>query len=67
MQLLVVLVGTILSHGITYLTLLFQGASLPIEIVLQAVTLPSIILNFMLSLPIFILTKDVIEQFRPIE
>jgi len=67
MQLLVVLAGTILSHGLTYLILFLQGASLPITTVLQAVTLPSIILNFMLSLPIFILTQDVIEQFIPVE
>jgi rod shape-determining protein MreD len=67
MQLLVVLAGTILSHGITYLSLLFQGASLPFVTTLQAVTMPSIILNFMLSLPIFILTRDVIEQFNPVE
>lgn len=67
MQLLVVLAGTILSHGFTYLTLLFQGASLPFTITLQAITLPSIILNFMLSLPIFILTQDVIEQFKAVE
>jgi hypothetical protein len=67
MQLLVVLAGTILSHGFTYLTLIFQGASLPFATTLQVVTLPSIILNFMLSLPIFILTQDVIEQFNPVE
>ena len=67
MQLLVVLAGTILSHGITYLILFLQGGSLPFTTVLQMVTLPSIILNFMLSLPIFILTQDIIEQFTPVE
>ncbi len=67
MQLLVVLAGTIITHSITYLILFLQGGTLPFTSVLQAVTLPSIILNFMLSLPIFILTKDVIDQFLPVE
>jgi rod shape-determining protein MreD len=67
MQLLVVLFGTLLSHAITYLILFLQGASLPFSTALQSVTLPSIILNFMLSLPIYILTQDIIEQIIPVE
>jgi rod shape-determining protein MreD len=67
MQLLVVLVGTVISHGISYLILFLQGASLPIIQVLQFITLPSLILNIMLSLPIFLLTQDVINQFQPVE
>ena len=46
---------------------LFSQIHAFITITLQAVTLPSIILNFMLSLPIFILTQDIIEQFKPVE
>ncbi len=65
MQLLVVLAGTVISHGLTYLVLFLQGSDLSISTVLQAVTLPSILLNFMLSLPIFILTQDIIEQISP--
>jgi len=67
MQLLLVLVGTLLSHGITYLILFLGGANLPFSTALQSVTLPCIILNFMLSLPVFILTQDVIEQLLPVE
>jgi rod shape-determining protein MreD len=67
MQLLVVLAGTIISHGISYLTLFLQEATVPFGSVLQSLTLPSLILNFMLSLPIFILVQDVIGQFQPVE
>ena len=67
MQLLVVLSGTLISHSLTYVILILQGANLPFTSALRAVTLPSIFLNFMLSLPIFILTQDVIEQFLPVE
>ena len=67
MQLLVVLVGTVVSHGLAYLVLFIQGSTLEIASVLRLITMPSIILNFMLSLPVFILTRDVMEGFIPQE
>lgn len=67
MQLLVVLIGTLISHGITIIILFVQGGSLELGTVLQAVTLPSIILNFMLSIPIYIIVQDVIQQITPQE
>ena len=67
MQLLVVLSGTIIIHGLSMLVLLFQGSSLHLTTVLQAVTLPSIILNFMLSLPVFIIIQDIVQQLNPPE
>lgn len=67
MQLLVVFIGTIVSHSITLLILILQGGSLELSTVLQVVTLPSIILNFMLSLPVYILIQDIIQQVVPQE
>lgn len=67
MQLLVVLVGTLVSQGLSYLVLFLQGATLPFVTVLQVITMPTIILNFMLSLPIYILTRDILDQFVPQE
>jgi len=67
MQLLVVFFGTLFSHVLSFLVLFLQGSEISLGIVLQVVTLPSIILNFMLSLPIFILTQDVLEQVNPQE
>jgi rod shape-determining protein MreD len=67
MQLLVVLVGTLISQGLSYLVLFLRGAGVDFLTVLQMITMPSIILNFMLSLPIFILTKDVLDQISPQE
>lgn len=67
MQLLVVLVGTLLSQGISYLVLFVQGANVEFAGVLQAITMPSLILNFMLSLPIFILARDVLDLIYPQE
>ena len=67
MHLLVVFIGTIVSHSITLLILILQGGSLEVSTVLQVVTLPSIILNFMLSLPVYILIQDIIHQVVPQE
>jgi len=67
MQLLVVLIGTLISHTLSYLVLFLEGTSLALGSVLQMITMPSIILNFMLSLPIYILTKDVLDQIYPQE
>jgi len=67
MQLLVVLSGTLIVHGLSMMVLIIQGSSLQLSTVLQAVTLPSIILNFMLSLPVFIIIQDIIQQLNPPE
>ena len=63
MQLLVVFTGTIISHGLAVVVLFLSGGILQLNTVLQEVTLPSIILNFMLSLPVYIITQDIIQQF----
>jgi rod shape-determining protein MreD len=67
MQLLVVFSGTLIVHGIYMMVLIIQGSSLQLTTVLQFVTLPSIILNFMLSLPVFIIIQDIIQQLNPPE
>jgi len=67
MQLLVVLFGTMFSHALSFIVLFLQGSDISLGTVLQVVTLPSVILNFMISLPIFILTQDILEQVNPQE
>ena len=67
MQLLVVLSGTIIIHSLSMLVLFLQGSSFQLTTVLQVITLPSIILNFMLSLPIFIIIQDIVQQLNPPE
>lgn len=67
MQLLVVFFGTMFSHTLSFLVLFLQGSEISIGSVLEVMTLPSVILNFMISLPIFILTQDILEQVNPQE
>jgi rod shape-determining protein MreD len=63
MQLLVVLFGTVFVHLLSFIVLYLQGSTISFGEALQLVTLPSIILNFMLSFPIYILIQDVLDQF----
>lgn len=67
MQLLVVFFGTLVAHGLAFLIQFLQGGSLNLGEVLRIVTLPSIILNSMLSLPVYILVQDVLLQVAPQE
>jgi rod shape-determining protein MreD len=67
MQLLVVLIGTLISHVITIIILFVQGGSLEFGTIMQAITLPSIILNFLLSIPVYIIVQDIIQQITPEE
>jgi rod shape-determining protein MreD len=64
MMLLVVFLGTALSHAAALAVLLFQGVTLNMLQVIQSVTLPSLVLNFMLSLPVYLLLKDTLQQFQ---
>lgn len=67
MQLLVVLIGTLVSQVLSYLVLFLQGVNLELITVLRVIIMPTIILNFMLSLPVFILTRDILDQIYPQE
>lgn len=61
-QLLLVLIGTGITHGAALLILFFQGVTPPLSQVISLVTLPSLVLNFMLSLPVYLLTQDILLQ-----
>jgi rod shape-determining protein MreD len=62
MQLVIVLSGTVIAHGLSIMVLFFQGGEIPLSTTLYMITLPSLILNFLLSIPIFILVQDIMEQ-----
>jgi rod shape-determining protein MreD len=50
--------STLILHLITYLALLFRGASLPFGDVLALITLPSVFLNLLLALPVHSFIRD---------
>jgi len=59
--------GTLLSHAISALAVSLSGASLPIVEAMNLITLPSLILNLVLSVPIFALIGDLANWLHPEE
>jgi len=59
--------GTIIIHSLSMLVLFLRDSSFHLTTALQAITLPSIILNFMLSLPVFFIIQDIVQQLNPPE
>lgn len=64
-HLLLTLLGTLIIHGFSVIIILLQGTALNFEQALQYITLPSLLLNLLLSFPVYLLIKDVADQFHP--
>jgi len=56
---IVVLLGTIFQHGFNFFVLLINGLELGWLTGIQAVSLPSLFLNFLFLLPVFVLMNDI--------
>ena len=65
MHLLLALLGTLMIQAFSVIIILLQGTTLPLGVVLQQVILPSLILNLLLTFPIYLLINDVAEQIAP--
>ncbi len=59
--------GTVLTHAISLVSLRLVGSPLPIIEALNLVTLPSLLLNFLLAIPIFALITDLANWIYPEE
>ena len=66
-QLFTTFIPTILSHGFSLLAIFFPATTLPLKNVLQSITLPSLMLNVFLTIPIFILIQELAWQLYPQE
>ncbi len=62
-----IVVGTLFYHGLTILILIFTGTPLPLQDSLTLITLPSLLLNILLALPIYTLIKDLANWFYPVD
>lgn len=65
MHLLLALLGTLMIHSLSVIIILLQGTTLPVGLILQQVTLPSLILNLLITFPVYLLINDVAEQIKP--
>jgi rod shape-determining protein MreD len=59
--------GTLIFHLLTYTVLFFNGTPLPFGDVLALITLPSVFLNFLLSIPVHSLIRDLALWVYPLE
>lgn len=61
------LLGTLISHAVTYITLVLTGTPLPLLEAFNLITLPSILLNLLMALPIYALIGDLAKWLHPEE
>jgi hypothetical protein len=59
--------GTLLMHSLSYIALTFRGSDIPLFQSLELITLPSLLLNLLLSIPIYTLFKDLAAGIYPVK
>jgi biotin transporter BioY len=59
--------GTLVTHAITIIVVLVNGASIPLLDSLNLVTLPSLLLNMLFAVPMFVLMSDLASWTYPKE
>jgi rod shape-determining protein MreD len=63
----VTFLASVFSHLLTFITINLTGVSLPIGDAFSLVTLPSILLNLLLAIPVFWLMRDLARWVNPAE
>ncbi len=61
------IIGTLLQHMVFFITTRTTGASFTLLESLNLVTLPSLLLNLLLSLPVYALVLDMASRLYPVE
>jgi hypothetical protein len=64
---LATLIGTIIQHAINIVMLFINGTPLPFQETFTLVTLPSVLLNLLFSLPVYVLISDLAKWLFPAE
>jgi rod shape-determining protein MreD len=59
--------ATFISHAVTYVTLALSGVPLPLVEAFNLITLPSMLLNLLMALPIYALISDLAKWLHPEE
>jgi rod shape-determining protein MreD len=63
----VTFVGSLFSHLLSFVVLNVSGASLAVGDTFSLVTLPSVLLNLLLAIPVFWLMRDLAQWVHPVE
>lgn len=62
-----VVIGSTLHHLISIVMLFINGVNLPLEESLSWITLPSILLNLLIALPVYVIMTDLARLVYPVE
>jgi len=62
-----VLAGTVTEHGLTLLWLRLGGNNIPLTQTIGLVSVPAILLNLLLSIPVYTIIRNLIGSILPIE
>jgi rod shape-determining protein MreD len=65
--LLMVVLGTLITHALSMVVIVIQSTSTPILPMLQTISLPSLILNLILSIPVYTVIQEIAFQIYPEE
>ena len=63
----VTFIGTLFTHFIAYIVLLVLGTSLAFGDVVGSITLPSLLLNMLFSIPVYAFMRDLARWVYPVE
>lgn len=63
----VIFIGTIFIHLLSFIVLFALGTPLPFADVVGMITLPSLLLNLLFSIPIYALMRDLAHWVYPLE
>lgn len=61
----VIFLGTVFMHALSYAALSVLGAPLPLEDVIGLITLPSLLLNLLMAIPLYALIRDLAHWVYP--
>jgi len=59
--------GTIIMHAVSLVAVLISGTSLPLGEVINLITLPSLLLNLLLAIPVYAIINDLAKWLYPEE
>jgi hypothetical protein len=63
----VIFIGTLFIHMVSFVVLRVLGTPLPFDDVIGLITLPSLLLNMLFSIPIYALMRDLAHWVYPLE
>lgn len=62
-----IIVATLINHGLTIFWIRINGTAIPVEQAIGLITVPTVFMNLLLSIPVYIVIRNIIEYIYPYE